>query len=214
MEHIKIIPGILEKDLGEIKRKISLVEGLVDLIQVDLIDGKFAPNTTFLDVAELENILTPCEIELHIQANNPELFLPKNTFPIKKVIVHVESATFDRNLLEEIKERGLELGIALNPETEIHEVEPFLEYMDTIQFMTVHSGFQGKELIKDVLEKITFFNEMHTGIPIEVDGGVNDKTIKQIVETGATLLEAGFYVFQNDAVSDNLSKLEKALYEN
>lgn len=214
MEHIKIIPGILEKNLLEIKRKISLVEGLVDLVQIDLIDGKFAPNTTFLDVAELEKILTPCEIELHIQANNPELFLPKNTFPVKKVIVHLESATFDRNLLEEIKARNLELGVALNPETEIYEVEPFFEYMDTIQFMTVHSGFQGRQLIKSVLEKIKFFNEMKTGIPVEVDGGVNDKTIKLIAETGATLIEAGFFVFQNDAVSDNLSKLEKALYEN
>ena len=210
MNQLQIIPGILEKDLDEIKRKISLVEHLAGLIHIDFLDGKFAENTSYLDVEEVNKIDTQAFLTLHIQTVNPEKYIPQQPGSVRKVILHVESSTFSRELLEEVQANQFEIGIALNPETEIYELEPFLNYADMVLFMTVHPGLQGQKFLPEVLDKIREFNKEYPDIPMGVDGGINDKTIKLVTDCGVTLIEAGSFLFDGDP-QENFDKLLEAV---
>lgn len=194
MEEIKVIPALLEYELTDIKRKIASLEHFVNLIHIDIADGKFVENTTYQTISEIEKLKTQASLELHLMVTQPEKYLPQSNEVIKKIIMHIESASFSRDLLNEVQEKGFALGLALNPETDFLEVEPFLDYVDCVQFMTITPGFQGQYFLSEVLEKIKDFHERFPETPIEVDGGINPKNAKLVAEVGATLLVSGSYI--------------------
>lgn len=208
MDDVVIIPGILEKGLQSIIGHLKTFENFVDTIQIDLADGIFVANKTFLDVNKINSLNTPLNIELHLMVSKPELFIPKTNGCVKKIILHVESDTFSRELIEELLQRDLEVGVALNPETDILDIEPFLDYIQSVQFMTIHPGFQGQKFLPEVLEKIKLFKKGFGEIPIEVDGGIKPNTARLCIEAGATLLVCGSYLLACDNILECISSLK------
>ncbi|MEK7595631.1 MAG: hypothetical protein AAB443_03555 [Patescibacteria group bacterium] len=206
---VKIIPGILVSDLETIKKRIAMVDSYAYKIQIDVEDGSFTQNTTYTNIKEIENVVSKTPLELHLMVQNPRRFLPTKLIPVNKVLVHVEASLFERDVLEEIRDRGFETGLAVNPETMLYEIEPFLEICGCVQFMTIHPGFSGDKLLPKVLEKIKEFSLMYPDIPIEVDGGIHKENILEVVKSGATLLEVNSAVFGNDRNPlENIKELE------
>ncbi|OGC50778.1 hypothetical protein A2716_01950 [candidate division WWE3 bacterium RIFCSPHIGHO2_01_FULL_40_23] len=214
MNEIKIVPGILEKDLNVIIEKIHRFEGFAKSVQVDVIDGKFAPNTTFMDIRQLEKINTSLKIELDLHVENPQVFIPFGSETINKVILHVESANFSRGDLEELHMRDFEAGISLSPETEISEIEPFLGLVDCVQFMTVVPGFSNQTFLPEVLPRIKEFHINFPDMVIEVDGGINPKTAKLAIDAGATILSSTSFLGECDNLAECISELGGQNYGN
>ncbi len=208
MDDIVIIPGPLEKDFPTLLRHFETFENFVDTIQVDIADGIFVQNKTLQDINKVSQIDTPLSVELHLMVSRPENFIPKTNGCVKKIILHVESDTFSRELLDELLQRDLEVGLALNPETDILDIEPFLDYIQSVQFMTIHPGFQGQKFLPEVLEKIKLFKKGFPEIPIEVDGGIRPNTARLCIDAGATLLVCGSYLLACDNILECINNLK------
>jgi ribulose-phosphate 3-epimerase len=210
---IDVIPGILEKEWAPIEERLLLVAPHVDWVQIDIADNTLVPNTTFLDfekfspthlLRELQHI----SLEAHLMVANPEKYIkPLADAGFKRLIAHVESHD-PRAFLEAATYEHIEVGIAIDGPTELDQVEPFLDQVDVVLVMTIEAGFSGQEFMIDTLEKIKTIHQNFPDLPIEIDGGVNDKTGKIAREAGATRLVSTSYLFKNpDGIASAIETL-------
>lgn len=202
-----IIPGILETNFDEVKRKAELVGKHVKVIQIDIADGRLVNGKTFLDVEKIDEIETKADIELHLMVKNPLEYL--NT-KAKLIVAHVES----ENVVDFIgisKAERFDPGLALNPETPIESVEPFLENLSYVQFMTVAPGAQGRKFEKKVLKKIVLFKKKYPKIRIQVDGGVGKKYLRSVLKTGVDDIVIGSAIFDSEDPIKTLKKLQEQI---
>ncbi len=206
-----IIPGILEKTLEEIKEKLEEVESMTPLVQIDVEDGTFTNATTFCDVDALNELDTSAILELHLMVQNPKNFIPKFPKAVRKLIFHIESQGLYREIIEDVEERGFEVCLCLNPDTPFEDVEPFLEFAGSVQFMTVNPGVQGQKFLPEVLEKIKAFTDEYPQIPVEVDGGINPHTASLSAQAGASLFVSGSYILDSEEIKKNIESLEEAI---
>lgn len=202
----KIIPGILEKDWLGIEKKLEIIKPFSNTVHIDFIDGKFAPNTTFLDPSAFKKYPSDFYLEAHLMTDNPLQYLqPLSDAGFKRFIGHIEKM---QNLEEFVAEGQLlgEVGFALDIQTGIDSIKVPFDDLDLILLMAVKAGNSGQEFIPDVLGKIAALREK-TGIPIEVDGGVNDKTIVDIKNAGAQRVIATSFIFDQGIPSKNYESL-------
>jgi ribulose-phosphate 3-epimerase len=195
---IDIIPGILEKEWAPIEERIRLVAPHTEWVQIDVADKTLVPNATFLDFSKFSSITKPY-LEAHLMVAKPETYIKSLADAgFKRLIVHVESHD-PRMFLDQAKYEHVEVGIAIDGPTELEIAEPFLEEVDFVLVMTIEAGFSGQPFLTENLEKIKKIHENFPDLPIEVDGGINDKTAKLVKEAGATRLVSTSYLYQNPA---------------
>ena len=127
------------------------------------------------------------------------------------MIFPIESAADPVALLAAIKNQGQEAGIALNPETPIEKVKPFLDQADAILLLSVNPGRQGQEFIPEVLTKIKNLKAVNSKIKIEADGGINLTNIKQVAEAGADYLVVGSAIVGQSDMAAAINNLKSAL---
>lgn len=196
----------------DINKTISLIEeSNADYIHVDFMDGKFVNNTNY-EIEEIKEFLndTKKKLDVHIMANNPLLYL--ETF--KKLnteyfTFHYEAVSDVISTIKKIKEANLKVGMAINPDTSIDEIKPFLKELDLVLIMGVVPGYGGQEFISKNLNKIKELSKLKGDFKIAVDGGVNDKTAKSIKESGADILVAGSYIVKSDNYNERINRLKK-----
>ena len=203
-----IIPGILEKTLEDIQKKIEIVEKNVDLVQIDVVDNILVSGETFLDLEKLDSINTKCDLEIHLMVENPH----KYVFKIKNTIKYLSQIESDhiQDFINKSKYLGYKTGLSISPDTPNYVLDPYLEQVDYIQFMGVIPGAQGRPFEPKVLEKIKEFKLLHPRIEIQVDGHMNLKNIIMIKPLDITHFIVGSDIF-NDV--GPISKL-KVLQEN
>jgi ribulose-phosphate 3-epimerase len=201
---IEIIPAILVDNFEELREKIKSVNGFVDRVQIDVMDGKFVNNITWNNPKELKSLAfeIDAKMEVHLMIESPwdhiDDWLESG---VKRIIFHIESFNCDfervRNILKKIKNHGIETSIALNPKTSWKTVEPFIENIDVIFMMTVEPGFGSQKFIPDVLNKIADFKKKFPEKDVEVDGGICVGVAKEAVKAGADILAAGSFIFKH-----------------
>lgn len=205
---IKVIPGILEKDFEEIKKKVSLVSPYVDTIQIDLCDGKLVSNKTFDDPEQFKEIIKNEEFELHLMVSEPgEIVDGWIDAGFKKIIGHIEGIAEPMDFLLELKKKGVAVGLGIDFDTKVSILEDYLDYIDFVLVMTVRAGFSGQDLIESALEKVKWLRNKRPNLDIEVDGGINPATGKMALEAGANVLISNSYIFSGD-VKENIEKLK------
>lgn len=209
--NIKVVPGILEKDLEEIKKKVSQVSPYVDEIQIDLCDGKLVPNSNFSDpLAFSEIIKGEKKFGLHMMVSEPgEIVEDWVEVGFKRVVAHVEGITEPLSFLHKVKSLGVEVGLGIDFNTRLGAVEQYLDYLDFVLVMAVEAGFSGRNFGEQALEKVRKLRGLRPNLEIEVDGGINLETAKLAKEAGASSIVSTSYIFNGD-VGKNIERLKNA----
>lgn len=212
---VQIVPSILAADYTRLGEQVHETEAAgVTMIQIDIMDGCFAPNLSFGPgiVAALRP-LVDMAFDVHLMIVDPDRYLA--TFAeagADRLIVHQEACTHLHKTLQSIRSLGIEAGVTLNPATPVNVLEDVLDLVDIVQVMTVNPGFGGQAFIHSQLAKIrrlrTMLEERELEIPIGVDGGIDTTTAPLVVEAGATVLVAGSSVYNQAAsVAENVAAL-------
>lgn len=199
----EIIPAIIAKDFDELREKIKKAENFVDWIQVDIMDGKFVPNITWNNPAELkvESKKLKVNLEAHLMIEKPWDYVEKwAESGVKRIIVHYESfiGNFDKmdNVLGIIKKSGIETAIAINPKTPWESIKKWINELDMVLMMTVEPGFGGQVFTENILNKIRDFKKNFPEKMVGVDGGINLATAAMAVGAGADILATGNFIYQ------------------
>ncbi|MBI2582695.1 hypothetical protein HYV98_00330 [Candidatus Azambacteria bacterium] len=224
---IEIVPTVLVKDFEEVKRRIKLVEPYVKWIQIDVIDGRYAPMRTWNEPGRLKEISTSASLEADLMLQNPsdEVLEAWINSGVKRVFVAWEGVDDVERLWSIIKKgpspfdklrayssgEKIEVGISIAPDTPISVLEPFIPQLDAVMIRTAVPGAPGRPFEPRTLEKIRQFHAAHPGVPIAVDGGVNAQTVGEIAKAGATLVGAGTFIFEHsEGVMRAIEELNEA----
>jgi ribulose-phosphate 3-epimerase len=219
---IELVPSILSADFTRLGEQVRQAEAAgANRIQVDVMDGHFVPNITMGPmVVEAVRRCTKLTLEAHLMITNPQDYI--ETFAragADVIIVHQEVCPHLHRVIQQIKATGKQAGVALNPSTPVFLLQDILSLLDMVLIMTVNPGFGGQDFIPETLPKITTLYQMikHRGLhcDIEVDGGISEKTVPQVIQAGANLLVAGSAVYNGkESVDQAITKLRTATAAN
>ena len=205
-----IIPAILTNNFLDFQQKLKKVENLSSWLQIDVSDGKFTPNKT-LNLQELLPLSFKQNLELHLMVFEPEkYFKPAEKLKAKRVIVHFEAV--EKNINDFLsKKYPFTLGLALNPQTKVEKIFPYLSKINFILILGVTPGAQGQKFQEKVLEKIKKIKNLFPKTTVEVDGGINEKTIQKINQAGADIFVAGSALLRAENPKKEMEKLKKLI---
>jgi len=229
---ILVAPSLLSADFSILKEEIKKVEDSgADMIHVDVMDGHFVPNITIGPLmVEAARRCTKMVLDVHLMIEEPHRFIKDFVEAGSDIItIHAEayaqgsrlkaeglkkgvSKSTDKidearvkEVLAQIKSFGKTPGLSLNPDSPLC-IEGVLKDADMVLFMSVHPGFGGQSFMESVLPKVKALRKIYSG-DIEVDGGINDKNAKLVIESGANILVAGSYFFGAKNKSEAVNKL-------
>lgn len=190
---------------------IKLNETDVDFIHVDVMDGKFVKNKT-MPFNEMKNIYkyTNKRLIVHLMVDNPSKYIPLYAeLNTECISFHVESSEDIIKNLELIKSFSIKCGLAINPDTRVNELIPYLPYLDEVLVMSVIPGEGGQEFILESEEKIRelkeLINSYGLNILIDVDGGINDTILDKVKD--ANILTSGNYIINSDNYQEKITSL-------
>ena len=197
---MEILPSLLAADFGRLSDEIRRAEASgAEALHLDIMDAHFVPNLSFgPDVVALAARTSPGFYRnVHLMMTRPDLYLePFAKAGAQTIQIHMEA---DCNLhveLKRIREMGLKNAIAINPETPVDHLYPYLGEIDEALVMTVHPGYGGQKFIEDCLPKVTELRRRCPALDIMVDGGVNGETAVLAAKAGANQFVAGSYLFR------------------
>lgn len=199
---ILLAPSILAANFAKLGDQISVVEKAgADLIHLDIMDGHFVPNISFGPaIVKTVHGLTQLPLDTHLMIDNPDFFLDDfQKAGTTYLTVHVEACSLLDRTVAAIRQRGMKPGVSLKPETPLSALEGILAHVDLVLLMSVNPGFGGQKFIPETLAKIRSLNEMISSRKlntlIEVDGGVDESNVADLVKAGVRVLVAGNAIF-------------------
>lgn len=211
---IKISPSILSADFSKLGEEIQTIEKAgADYIHIDVMDGSFVPNITIgNEVVKSLRKVSKLPYDIHLMINNPDNHIEAFAKAGSDIItIHAEASIHLDRSIELIKSFGKKAGVSIVPSTHEDVLDYVLEKLDLILVMTVNPGFGGQKFLSNQLKKIENIRKKieRSGkkIELEVDGGINDKTVKSVVDAGADVLVSGSYIFGASNYSDAIKSL-------
>ena len=218
MSNNKIAPSILAADYANFASELKRIEETsAEYVHIDIMDGQFVPNITFgADVVASMRKHSKLVFDCHLMVVNPERFVDAFAQAGADIMTsHAESTLHIHGALQKIKKAGMKAGVVINPGTPVSAIEPVLSLVDQVLIMTVNPGFGGQAFIPEMLEKVQkvakIRDEKGYDFDIEVDGGVDNKTIKACYQAGANVFVAGSYLFKASDLTAQVETLRVAL---
>ncbi|MDR1391273.1 MAG: ribulose-phosphate 3-epimerase [Holosporales bacterium] len=206
--------SILSCDLLNLETEIENLEKAgIDSLHVDIMDGHFVPNISFgVDMVKQLRLISNLPINVHLMVDNPKQFIDSISHcNVECLIIHSEIKQNIENTLKNIKRHGMDVGLAISPQTQIVEVMQYLPLVDFALIMGVPPGFGGQKLIEPVLSKIGEIRSIHHKITIGLDGGVNENTIALIKAAKPDTLVVGNYLLASFQKKNRLDDIKEKL---
>lgn len=189
-------PGTTNATWQEIEKKIELVKSSAKTIHVDIVDGKFAPTITFADPKPFQKYTSDILFEVHLMVNEPVEWVERfGKAGFRRFAGQIEKMSDQAAFVIKAREYG-EAILAIDATTSIHDIAVPFEEFDGILVMTIHAGFSGQEFLLPLLEKVRHLRRAQ--LPIEVDGGINFKTIQEAKDAGAVRFVATTSIFSSE----------------
>ncbi|WP_024784867.1 ribulose-phosphate 3-epimerase [Streptococcus mutans] len=201
----QIAPSILASDYANFESELKRIEETgVKYVHIDIMDGQFVPSISFgAGVVASMRKHSKLVFDCHLMVVNPERYVDDFSQAGADIMtVHVEATHHIHGALQKIKAAGMKAGIVINPGTPVADLESVLSLADQILIMTVNPGFGGQAFIPEMLEKVRTVaklrEEKGLSFDIEVDGGIDNETIKLAKQAGANIFVAGSYLFKEN----------------
>ena len=215
-----IAPSILTVQKDDIIARIKEIENCgARWIHFDVMDGKFVPATTF-DISEIRNLLSQTKVtkDVHLMIKNPRAMVKSYIDAgADNVTFHYEACKDNIEVsavIDMIHQYGAKAGMSIKPGTDVNVILPFLSKLDLVLVMSVEPGKGGQKFIGKSLKKINLLYKYKNdnnlkNLLIEVDGGINDKTLGKCVKNGASVLVVGSYLFNHPDYVDRFKKINE-----
>ncbi len=214
MSHL-IAPSVLSANFGNLDKDIELINRSdADWFHLDVMDGVFVPNISFgFPIIKAIKKLSTKPLDVHLMIVNPDNY----TLAFKEVgadilTVHLEACSHLHRSIQNIKNLGMKAGVAINPHTPIESLKDIISDIDLVCLMSVNPGFGGQKFIENTFEKIRdlkiLIEQKKSNALIEIDGGVDLKNYKKLIESGANVLVAGNTVFNSENPTETIKLLK------
>ncbi|WP_314482686.1 ribulose-phosphate 3-epimerase [Streptococcus cristatus] len=217
MKTFKIAPSVLSADYANFETELKKLEASgAEYAHLDVMDGHFVPNISFgAGVVASMRPHSKMVFDCHLMVSNPEHHIEEFARAGADIIsIHVEATPHIHGALQKIRAAGVKPSVVINPGTPVEAIKNVLNLVDQVLVMTVNPGFGGQTFLPETMDKIrelVVLREVNQlNFDIEVDGGIDDKTIQIAREAGANVFVAGSYVFKGD-VSHQVQTLRDAL---
>ncbi len=196
-----LAPSLLSANFAYLADEINkITSGGADLLHLDVMDGHFVNNITFGPcVIEAIKEVSSLPLDTHLMIAEPEKHIDAFlTAGSDSITFHIEATNSPNKIIEKIKTKGAKVAVAIKPKTDIGTIKSLLPDLDMVLLMSVEPGFGGQKFIPETLDRLHELRAL-SGCPddIQVDGGINDQTICQVIEAGANVLVVGSYIFKN-----------------
>ena len=197
-----IAPSLLAANFAELGKEIhKLEEGGAQILHLDVMDGAYVPNISFgTPVISSIRKITPLKFDVHLMIEKPERYIERFCqLGADSLTVHVETVQDPERALDTIRDNGVVAGLALNYGTPVEQILPYAEMADLLLVMSVPAGFGGQAFRNESLESVRRLRDrVGARAVIEIDGGIDDKTIASASQAGVDIFVAGTGVFRAD----------------
>lgn len=219
MKPYKIAPSILSADYANFELELKKLEATgAEYVHIDIMDGHFVPNISFgAGVVASMRPHSRLVFDCHLMVSNPEHHIEEFARAGADIIsIHAEATPHIHGALQKIRTAGVKASVVINPGTPVEVVKNVLNLVDQVLVMTVNPGFGGQAFLPETMDKVrelVVLREVNQlDFDIEVDGGIDDETIRVAKEAGANVFVAGSYVFKGD-VAHQVQTLKEALHD-
>ena len=210
-----IAPSILAADFSNLQKDIKMVNNsAADWFHIDVMDGVFVPNISFgMPVIKSIKKIAAKPLDIHLMIMEPDRYIKTFVEVGADILtVHYEACNHLHRSIEKIKSFGIKSGVAINPHTPVSVLKDIIKDIDLVCLMSVNPGFGGQSFITRTYEKIKKLTKIidreKTDVLIQIDGGVNSKNSKKLIDLGANVLVAGNFVFSSENPKKTIESLK------
>ncbi len=217
---VKLSTSILAADFTKLGEEIKILEReKIPYIHIDVMDGHFVQNIS-MGVPIIDSIrkATNLVLDVHLMISNPEEYIERFAEVGADIInFHLEAVDDPEKVIRQIKATGKKCGVTINPETPVERLYGIIDHVDMVLVMSVHPGFGGQAFIPSSIDKVKkvyeYVKKNNLNVDIEIDGGVNRKNVKEVLEAGVNVVVVGSAIFKADDIAYEVEQFNEIFKE-